>query len=440
MDDEHEPKSLGPPIRLRRRLGVYSIVILVGGYILILGCIGFISFLFWHGNESNPVWCSIVLSGWVTRSITITAFVLRVVIAAQAAVATSMVASLLLHANQTKLSSLAAVSIACFANTGPIDLVRHLHRRVTWVFYLVVGSLVVTSVSLQLTSTLLLSGVVRRDFALTEHLANLNYGITAQSLFSVPRETVGYLVNRRGPTAFPAYAEYSEPVGTSEAREAIRDTGRSIRAFLPIPTQAQREALFVYEGMATALDTRVVCMRPSVQGLRIFSLLPGNKINGTIWTDHKVKGQRVTEATRPLNFSCPYVLIDKTGRFTVGDTPLAGFADWDEEWPISLCSLDMYNSSIRSDMRSPRLPEGLFPPQPMKLLVHSTGPYSAWNTTGEVDVTKLSESNEWLVAETSRGSSLRMTLWYVIYVFNFPTFVVLIRKKAHRTWSPKTYT
>lgn len=416
MDDgKHFPKSIG----LRRRLGKYSIAILVGGTVLILGCVGFLVFLFWLGGDGNTAWRNIVVSGWAARSITITAFVLRAVTAAQAAVATSMVASLLLHSTQTRLASFAAVSVACFANTGPVDLVPHLHRRASWAIYLVVGSLVVTSAVLQLTSTLLLSGVGRGYITMTEHLANLNYGITTRSLFSVPRETVGYLVHGKGPTAFPAFAESSEPVDAAGTGDAIRDTGPSMRAFLPIPTQARREALFFYDGVATALDTRVVCMRPSVDGLRIFPPSAGHKINGTIWTDQKVRGQRGKEGTQPLKFSCPYALIDKRDRFSFDGSPQEAFAGWDEEWPVNLCSLELHNSSIRSDMRL--LDDVYYPYLPMKLILHSTGPYSAWNTTGEINVTRLSGSNEWLVAETSQGSSLRMTLWYVLPVSSPPS-------------------
>jgi len=408
MDDS---KHASKRIKLNQRLGTYSISILIGGTLLILGCIAFLGFL-WLGDENNTAWRSIVVSGWVTRSITIMAFVLRAVTVAQAAVATSMVAALLLQSAQTKLASAAAVSIARFANIGPIALVEHLHKRVAWPISLLVGTLVAVSVALQLTSTLLLSGVGRGAIETTQTFPDLSYGITSRSIFSIPRETVGYLLHSKLPTGFPAFAEYAEPAPAGAA-DGVRDTGPSKRAFLPIPAQAQREATLSYEGMATVLDTRVVCMRPKIEGLRIFPpTTKGHFINGTISTDEKVLGQVTPGGAPPTKFSCGYAVINKETRFSVDGTDTNAFNDWDEEWPISLCNLDMLqDSNIRSELRSPLLPEMLYPYLPVKLIIHSTGPYSAWNTTGGLNVTKMSSSGEWLVAETSAGTSLRMTLW-----------------------------
>lgn len=58
------------------RLGKFSIALLIGLFLVYLGYLIFFAFL-WGANTNNNVWRSIILSGWTTRSITITSLVLR---------------------------------------------------------------------------------------------------------------------------------------------------------------------------------------------------------------------------------------------------------------------------------------------------------------------------------------------------------------------------
>lgn len=58
----------------------------------------------------------------------------------------------------------------------------------------------------------------------------------------------------RNPPAFPAFAEYSEPVSVAEN---IDDTGVLLRAFLPFADAQSRESIRNYSGNAMVLDARV---------------------------------------------------------------------------------------------------------------------------------------------------------------------------------------
>jgi hypothetical protein len=95
MKDLDSMSGVKAKVRLKKRLGAYSIGLIGRGTLLILGCVACLGFL-WLSNESNRVWHDIVISEWPARSITIVAVVLRGVAASQAVVATSMVVSLLL--------------------------------------------------------------------------------------------------------------------------------------------------------------------------------------------------------------------------------------------------------------------------------------------------------------------------------------------------------
>lgn len=103
-------------------------VAILGGVPVILGCVVFLYFL-WLGDVRNWVWRRIVAAEWVSRSVTITALLLRWVLrwatAAQAVAATSMTASLLLQTAETPLASAAAVSLAVYSNQG-------LHTLLPW--------------------------------------------------------------------------------------------------------------------------------------------------------------------------------------------------------------------------------------------------------------------------------------------------------------------
>jgi len=113
---------------LAHRFGKYSSAVIILGTPVSSACIAFVCFL-WLGDEKNPTWRQIIVSGWATRCVTITALVIRVAVSAQAAVATSMVAALLLQTGQTRLSSAAAVSLATYSNDGPRSLLFHLPRK-----------------------------------------------------------------------------------------------------------------------------------------------------------------------------------------------------------------------------------------------------------------------------------------------------------------------
>ncbi|KAK4449742.1 hypothetical protein QBC34DRAFT_379803 [Podospora aff. communis PSN243] len=443
MEDSDRERLVQRRLGLKQRLGKVSIGLLLGGTLLIFACVAFLAFL-WLSDESNTAWRNIVVSGWVTRSITIMAFVLRAVTAAQAVVATSTVASILLQTPQTKLSSAAAVSIARFTNTGPMALLPHLHGRVGWPIHLLLGTMLAMYIALQLTSTLLLSGVSRGTIVTTETLPNLNYGVTTRSLFSVPRDTVGYLLHSRGPDGFPAFAEYAEPA-RADTGDGIRDTGPSLRAFLPISTRSMREATLSYEGIATMLDTRVVCVRPNIGNLRILSPSKGHLLNGTIWTDRKVSGAWVTgdAPQEPQNFACNYALIAKT-RFSPDGSDADAFKDWDEEWPVRLCNLEPRGDlgRIRSELRSPLLGDALYLDLPPKLIVHTTGSASAWEAGEDINVTSITGSEEWLVAETNTGGSLRMTLCNADIIAQ-DTYITANRLSGGRepipTWKPDKF-
>lgn len=63
-----------------------------------------------------------------------------------------------------------------------------------------------------------------------------------------------------------AFAEYPEP---SKGGSDFDDTGHTYRAFLPFTTETEQTQLRRYSGPALLTDQQVVCLSPSVTGMRI---------------------------------------------------------------------------------------------------------------------------------------------------------------------------
>ena len=98
---------------------------------MILIIVGFL-ILLWAGEgplggqQAPNLWRRIMLSDGATRSITLSALILRVVTAAQAAVCTSLTAALLLERNQVRLSQLAQFSVTRGVNAGPRRILQEI--------------------------------------------------------------------------------------------------------------------------------------------------------------------------------------------------------------------------------------------------------------------------------------------------------------------------
>jgi hypothetical protein len=115
---------------LKESLGLGGCVSLFGGGIGILAVLGFLTFLwFGHGSDiegrnATKTWRSIVLSDWMTRTITLTALVLRLIVSAQAILCTSMTAALILEKRSAPKSNVAHLSVIRGTNGGALQLIQ----------------------------------------------------------------------------------------------------------------------------------------------------------------------------------------------------------------------------------------------------------------------------------------------------------------------------
>jgi hypothetical protein len=82
----------------------------------------------------------------------------------------------------------------------------------------------------------------------------------------IPVTPLGAFKWNVGVRQYPAFAEYADGK-VKNGSSGVSDTGLTLRAFLPIDGQGNRSSIHVYNGPATVVDSRVVCVRPNITNL-----------------------------------------------------------------------------------------------------------------------------------------------------------------------------
>jgi hypothetical protein len=276
------------------RLGKLSFAILLASFAMCLGCLAFLTFL-WTSSTQNPDWRHIVLSGWTTRSVTVTSLVLRLATAIQATTCTSMLAAVLLQVGEVPLHTAAAVSIMRFDNTGPWSLLRRMKgdwQRGSILIFLLAALLSLTTLSLQFTSTVLLSQVGQASLPVATSVPETYYGPDMDGPMIRWQLQPGHSYLHTTPIEYPAFAELATDATISaksdqngqyepNSTHGISDTGTVMRAFLPIEEKNDRSRLTEYNGFGTVVDMRVVCMRPYFTDV-VFSAGNGFRVSGFV--------------------------------------------------------------------------------------------------------------------------------------------------------------
>lgn len=289
-------------VRDVRRLGMKTISMLLVTTLVTLGVCGLLAFL-WFADSRSTAWHQIMVNGWATRSVALSALVLRTAIDVQAAIATAILASILLESNGgLLLFQLASLSPMRAGTTSPWTLGRalfdpithfprqirqHLHIQIMFVFLLLTTSI------LQFSSTILLSdlkiGPLVGHLGTSEVRTSISY---VGEIEKIPRD-FAWTTN---PPQFPVFGEYVEE--KDRAEDGSEDTGVLLRAFLPFDTTEDRQRLAYYKGNALVLDAGVSCQAPV---LTQFSATAATSLNrqltGLVTTSKEIVSLRNITAT-----------------------------------------------------------------------------------------------------------------------------------------------
>lgn len=274
------PRASAPPNLLSRGslnhqsrrfwhiIGVKGLLVISLGSLLPLGSTLFLCFLWLEAAEASKqegakpsrLWQNIVLAGWITRAVTITAAIIRSVITAQAAVVATMIASIIIESTGIHLSHLPILSIARAVALSPLDLAIPAFtnlRLSPGTVYLPIVIITTTSCFLTLGSqfiaTILLSDFGIANIARPADVAN-------RTVQPIEEFTLGKPWNA-APQAFWRFAEYRKSTEDRETPPHIADTGRALRAALWTDAKSRANLRF-YSGEAHLWDARVVYHSP----------------------------------------------------------------------------------------------------------------------------------------------------------------------------------
>ena len=239
-----------------------------------LGALGFLIFL-WvgegpdSGKDASSFWRWIILGQRLTQAITVLTLVLRVVLAAQVSVCTSLVAAIVLEKHSIPLFRAAEVSLLRSANDGPL--------RLTWIL---LKSGPRSAVLPKAAITLLLLLFVALQFSSTILVSDLGYGSIVGSPVDVAMGT-GMTDETTHQSGFPNVFAYSPvPIPFGEIRvppadpvvqttsTSVSDTGLVRRVFPPFSAE-NITSVHSYTGNAITMSSRYVCMPPSLGGLHV---------------------------------------------------------------------------------------------------------------------------------------------------------------------------
>ncbi|KAI0188126.1 hypothetical protein EV127DRAFT_133921 [Xylaria flabelliformis] len=294
-------------VRLGNFIVITNILALVG----LLVSIGFISWLRF-GNEEDAQRRRLILDGYVEIAVTLSSILIRTAVTTQATMVVAMLAALALESSGcggVGLRDAPAMSIARYSNSGPLSVLllffSALKRRCNWPLALILLT-TYTSVASQFTSTLLLRDLGNGPIVnLSQSISNaVGFGFDTwyqNNMTVLLQQGRNYWASP--PASFPSFAEWSED--PKDELDSVKDTGPSLRAFLPIVSPEERTSLQTYNGTADVFDTRVFCSRPVVHFDKPVSsssgLVTGKLVHGNI-TDEMAKLLRLSK-DRTSNFN-----------------------------------------------------------------------------------------------------------------------------------------
>ncbi|KAJ8125191.1 hypothetical protein O1611_g8449 [Lasiodiplodia mahajangana] len=309
---EAEPPFHGR-LPLQESLGRTGLAVILGGSLLILSNIAFLSLL-WFGYGDEPeaagapwIWRQIALHDWMTRTVTISSLVLRSIVSLQGATCTSMTAALVLEKRAARKSDVAYLSMARSVSDGPRKVIQlFLSSRswsvVTYAEFWLICLLGLTMLALQFSSTFLLSDF--HDFVIVSGIEARPIGIFAVTDMQQGLSSSGYEVYDGSPI-FSTFGEERSDCNVTPDALGFSDTGIQRRGYLPIEGGENRTSIRSYRGPTFVVNSRVICVPPQIRG-RLLTKDPvyqGNHIGHIVGTINY--GRSLRQAREGIGPLCP---------------------------------------------------------------------------------------------------------------------------------------
>lgn len=229
----------------------------------------------------------------------------------------------------------ASLSIRRFNGGLPLMLLQSgIFDRRTW--YLLTIAILLSSTTIS--SYFLSTGLVS-DLGIAPINGN---AVFAQAPFSIQQTKLHQFQDYEpdfsiyNPSIYPAFGEYSEPPNKTQG---VDDTGRMMRALLPISSPSTRESLSNFTGLGTLLNSHVLCMKPVLEN---FTLVGGGGegqmdplyVRGMVSIGTNLPAGLTFEPAVASSFSQPTNFVSFTCRLAKISIP--------GEWPVSICVAGNY--------------------------------------------------------------------------------------------------
>lgn len=244
-----------------KRIGPYSLSILITAVVLIVVSLAFLAHL-WKGNRDSASWRWVILNDYVGSAVALAALAIQVSVSSSGAVAISMLSSLAMERWGVPLSQSLSISTMRYNNSGPLlslwSFVRQVRKTYGWKAFLFCFAMAVITLAANFSSTILLFDVRPGQIHGTPKTVNVPLGWRR----GLSKEPSTWFQNfmLQTPSGYQAFAEYSD---APEPAENMSDTGPLVRALLPFSSEQTRTSIQDYEGNATVFDARVACVRPN---------------------------------------------------------------------------------------------------------------------------------------------------------------------------------
>ena len=210
-------------------------MIIVGGTVLLLLISAYVRFLWW--GQDTVLWRKIALHNWIATSVTLCSLVIRWIVIAQAGLCTAVVARAILR-NGAPIVIVPDLAIHKVGKSGPIDLVTTVSQHATAIAkpaLILIMTLCVTTLFLQLTSTMLVSDLdqsyVEESLNTTKFLTTLSNDTKYHAILDMSPFYPDHILSAT--PEFPLFAQAARGL-IHVSVNGLDYTGPSLRTFLPL--------------------------------------------------------------------------------------------------------------------------------------------------------------------------------------------------------------
>ncbi|KAF2832477.1 hypothetical protein CC86DRAFT_401244 [Ophiobolus disseminans] len=396
------PTPMPKPRRFWEKLGIYNIAVLALGTVAIALALAFLLFI-WGASTTARIsgvfprlWFLIVRKDWAPRVITLSSVLIRVATAAQLGVFAAILAALILERVGVSTEDLPLVSMIRCLNSGPhslaMSVAKSIFTRALMPYSVLIVLAILNAFALQFTSTILLNDFGYSDVVTYGVTDNVTIGLSEQELTSLddksggrqnPYGGVDYW--KVGPATYNRFAEYKE---AGSQKLEYMDTGKTYRGFLPFRDFGERASLRNYTGPMTVVDTRVICVKPTLGNISFY----GGDSSG----DPSIRGALTFSDTHPDLIANEQ--LGGKGSYINCTIPTAEYFEGKSYANLSLCSIEYGQARLINGIKPDpdlNVSSGIMGQTSTFLLLQTTGNATEWGNSNDTLVNVQSSKPSW---------------------------------------------